>query len=250
VNAYIAGQQAVAVQQKRPAGVRLQPVGTGAGVLEIVGLETPPPYAGDTIDAKCLITSASGGTIQANLSGASLIGSLGIGAGDTIRLNYRGPYYPITGVSGGSVTFSYNGNPPAVNSQHPYQIHRKPIRSTAAPLQLPRGVCVDLSYSGEGPTGTWGSNEVIDVMYTSDGRVFYYRTLGAVTTPVVPQGSLYFLVGRTENFAQAAQLEDLANRWVSVRALSGQCITFENQGGGTVTTARTLAATAQGMGGH
>src|SRR5688572_20411289 len=46
VNAYIASAQAVAGQQKRPYGVRLRPI-AGVGVLELVSLETPPPYAGD-----------------------------------------------------------------------------------------------------------------------------------------------------------------------------------------------------------
>jgi hypothetical protein len=188
-----------------------------------------------------------------------MIPPLGIGQGDTIRFNYRGPYYVIQSVNASNVTFTYMGTSPLVPGNYPFQIFRKPIRSVSRTMQLPRGVCIDLSFSGEGQSGSWsglvsGNFPVIDIMFSPDGRPFYYVTNSSgVTQAVTPQGSLYLLVGRIDNLGTQTQLDDFSNRWVSVRSLSGQCIPFENlggQGGGNLTYARSFGATGQGMGGQ
>lgn len=257
-----ADAQAIAVLQKRPAGVRLMGI-NGAGVLELVGLETPPPYAGDTLNAYCMVSAPSGNSANGTFSGASMIPTLGIGQGDTIRFNYRGPFYVIQSANASNVTFTYTGTSPLVAGNYPFQIFRKPIRSISRTMQLPRGVCIDLFFSGEGVGGSWSSLvstsgsisfPIIDIMFAPDGRPFYYVTNSSgVTQSVTPQGSLYFLVGRIDNLGTQTQLDDFSNRWISVRTISGQCIPFENlggQGGGNLTYARSFGTTGQGMGGQ
>lgn len=78
-----------------------------------------------------------------------------------------------------------------------YRIHRSPVRSNTAPLNLPRGVAIDFSYSGIGMTGSQFSNASgitnIAVMFGPDGRVTRY--IDSSGTQHMPTSQLFFCLG-------------------------------------------------------
>lgn len=81
-----------------------------------------------------------------------------------------------------------------------YRIHRTPVRSSTAPLTFPRGVAIDLNYSGVGLTGADFSNYAapsqttnIAIIFGPDGRVSrYVDPAGDQHKPV---SQLFFCLG-------------------------------------------------------
>jgi prepilin-type N-terminal cleavage/methylation domain-containing protein len=230
--------------------------------------------------------------------------------GDRLQLDYRGPLYtivsqrppmPATGdpKTGQTITvappgdtangywFLVDGNglevsvPEGYGNGVPYQIYRQPVRSSAAPLQLPESIVIDLMYSGPGtarwgditiPAAAWPTNPPVPfnpvIVFTPGGSVSY---LGAPTLarPIAP---IYLLLGRRELMADVAKsgtdenINDnnpapdtknlyLENRWITIGYQTGLVTTSEVRANppmspADVVKAREFAQSAQGIGGQ
>jgi prepilin-type N-terminal cleavage/methylation domain-containing protein len=124
-----------------------------------------------------------------------------------------------------------------------YQILRQP-RRVGNPLELSGGTCIDLQYSGMGPTG-YGVASNGGFKGTAGNRlIVLFSPGGAVdglyvdSTPLTPTGTLHFLIGRVEKInpdvaGQALTIDnsniaDPNSYWVSVGRLNGSLTTAEN----------------------
>ena len=145
-----------------------------------------------------------------------------------------------------------------------YQIMRMPKR-IGDPLELPAGTCIDVAYSGVGPTnlptgtlnygmyptpvsgmpvqsGLWPL-QYITLMFAPGGGI---DSLYLNRTPQPPSTTVHFMVGRTDKLNQpllgsassptglnlfdptASNLADPLSLWVSVARSTGLVITSEN----------------------
>ena len=79
-----------------------------------------------------------------------------------------------------------------------YRIHRAPNPSSSITLSLPRGVVVDLNYSGIGPRGnqfipTAGNISPVDIVFGPDGRITNVRLPSGIASE--PSGQVFICVG-------------------------------------------------------
>ncbi len=139
----------------------------------------PRPFSGDD-GALVSIVASGGNTIaQFNTDTSTTAGGANsqlppfiergfIKVGDSIRINYRGPLYRITGISplptGTPPRYSTtpltidlvialpSGSgaslPPVSGTSYPYQIIRQPVASIGSPQELPTGIVLDTMHSG------------------------------------------------------------------------------------------------------
>jgi hypothetical protein len=174
-----------------------------------------------------------------------------------VRFDYKEPWYRFTYDPTGTfpTVFIYGGpvvgnnTPPGFGSTsirggYPFQVLRAP-RPVGSALELPRGTCIDMTYSGIGATGrsflggvTIGSMAAgLTVLFTPQGGVDTMYINGVPSTP--PESSLFFLVGKTEKagdphdpsvFANPdeSNLADPDSLWVVVSRGNGQVLTTEN----------------------
>ena len=226
--------------------------------------------------------------------------------GDLIRFNFRGPYFQIPGTASGgqpSNAATNNGEDITYNASQglqiapisasdydsagkpiyralpaaaytatgwqnvPYQILRRPVKSTSGPVQLPAGAIVDLYWSGMGSTGSFASptaaqaQEPILVTFDRTGALdglYIGGVKQSITSP------LFFLIGKREKVVgiqtDPTQYNwlDLENIWVAINPQTGNITTAEVAAptGGSLTAAQALAASrqyaqaAQAMGGR
>ena len=134
-------------------------------------------------------------------------------------------------VASPTVRFPWSSGTPS--APVPYQIFRQPVRSSAAPLQLPDGIVVDLLYSGSGTapglfissvsgavppqpwpmnwSANWATNPPAPynpvISFTPGGSVGHLGT----TTLMRPTGPIYLLLGRREFMPDAALIKGGAN---------------------------------------
>ncbi len=237
VNAYIAAAQAKALQINRPVGIEIARAlndvnddgaytsGTDTGIgnasLLMYTIETPPPYAGDTLSAGLYVDNASmtqidlidDATNVGNWVATSSTAMMSAGDFVEVRLDYRGPKYEAEVIdmpNSGTMPitpFRLRVTLPADNRQVyyngqfvPFQIYLQPVRTSATPLQLPTDMCVDLSCSGVGNTGNefanWvaQSNSSIRFLFSPRGNVDRVSIDGG--TWGIPAGNLHMLVGK------------------------------------------------------
>ncbi|WP_068264749.1 prepilin-type N-terminal cleavage/methylation domain-containing protein [Rubripirellula obstinata] len=108
---------------------------------------------------------------------------------------------------GGSQTFpSASMSFMAAVRSVPYKIHRRPAVSSAAPFDLPKGMAIDLNYSGLGSSGNQFAPSIVDltvpvfniaVVFGSDGKVISAsQTSDGIGPP--PIGQLFFCIGETD----------------------------------------------------
>ncbi len=154
-----------------------------------------PPYTGDWLGSKGVVGDASGNGFGDNIvipfaQAASLFDTTTspptpsgmVQAGDLIELGARREKFFITAVptiiSGGNIQIFFN-NPSLttagvamVESAWPvgvggsvggvaFRVYRKPTKSMAGSVTLPRGTCVDLHFSGFGTTGRQFSSDLV-----------------------------------------------------------------------------------------
>jgi len=252
INAYVAGVQARATELGRPVGIVLSRGTTNARGLyqctEIFTAEVPRPYAGDLVDAKALISHAGPVwtiSFPNNPFFNTLVGPKELFA---LKLDYKEPLYQCRR-SGDQQAVIDNSSldlcgPPRqlVNADGsakrgvPFQILRAPARSTAAPLQLPSGVALDLSVSGMGfrgrefnPTSKLGPGN-ITVMFNPNGSVERVYVGGQ---PLPQTTKIYLMIGRVNqinpakpfqrgnNGNEVANLRDPVNYWLSINPKTG-----------------------------
>jgi type II secretory pathway pseudopilin PulG len=345
LNAFIAAAQARAAASGRSVGVwfaRTDDVNANIS-YQIYYAETPPPYVGDTTDARAVFTIVDipnstnfvkwqgvgklSYSWSAAINGSILGGAIPpddiVTAGDLIQFNHSGPYYVITKVSYNSnVPTEFNtefefeallrdphslqqagaprhlrsdpgidtdwgmpgvdddGNgftddaheigwpsPDDVLKRLPFQIIRKPQRSTSGSLSLPNGTAVILSLSGMDGVIQRDSmnnliadhnefialgvpNDAVRIMFRPDGsveQVFY----GGSPVGILPQAPIRLLIGSSQVneridpalYAPGAtlippatdddltwqSLHDMNNLWVTIGHRTGSVTTAQMQ---------------------
>ncbi len=260
VNTYVSRAQAMAIEQNRPVGVLIERgikdlANPGAGViskgasLQLFIAQVPLAYGGDTIESYATITQ--GGKVSLSNAGSMSVPGF-VKQGDEIKFNYQGRRYRIKSASAAQVTVYGNPTPtsfPVLTSfPVPFQIYRRPIKSSVPPLQMPGATIVDIGTSGVGATGTFSSSgtQPIVIMFGSDGKL---NRIYEQESPYYPLSSVHLLIGRIDQIG-SANLKNLESRWVSIGLQTGMVSTTENHTGGNLSSARTFARTAVSMGGR
>ena len=276
LNSYFAMAKSRAATTGRPCGVWFvgEPLGdpnVAPGLYQATQFylaETPPPYSGDLSESTVVMTAGTGRSgndwlMNFTPAAGGLTNLVVLDEDFRVRFDHKGPFFS-------GYRWSSDGNfyvkfdplfvfvPPRANpSGYQYEIVRSPQR-IGAPLSLPRGTCVDLTYSGFGNTGVDFYTEqnsgsllvanqtqpAVLLMFSSDGHVdsVSYRTWdsnagGYRFVSGNPQGTSHFLIGRPEkviNFTAAAPLGAGTNitdnhaLWVSIGRLTGSVTTTEN----------------------
>jgi type II secretory pathway pseudopilin PulG len=259
VNVCVQLAKGIAVETGLPSAVLIEPEFL-PGINEPFAVklylaETPLPYSGDTVTAKATV---NGSNVTFDIQSASLL-TLGIESGDFIRFDYKGPYYKIDSViTTPAFALSISGSPSIPNNSSPYQIFRQPQKTGAAPLELPKGVVIDLSASGLGIDNDFthaANSRPIRLVFASNGRLIrikYARTALPLLPDFSPTSTVHFLVGNLENIG-TLNLSDPNTLWVSIGHHSGRVTTAENGGTPsdyTLATAREFAQSGAGMGGR
>jgi len=250
INAYLACAQARAAALNRPVGVYIERFENKPGAsYQLFMAETPPPYAGDAVDSRAILS----GNNTATFSGQNALLTALCSSGDFIRFDFRGPSYRITSLSGGSVQFDLDDYPPPPKGTVAYQIFRKPVKSSVGPLDIPEPLAIDIGYSGIGRNGEFSpsDSQPIIIAFAPNGsidRVYGKDKAGGVLEREGPMGAVHLLIGWADKIG-TENLGDGGNRWVSIGHTTGRITTTENvEGASTPTQARELAADAQGMG--
>ena len=303
LQAYCAGVQARATELGRPVGIVLVRSNNNlAGnpnardlyqCTEILTAEVPQPYAGDVIDARATVSRAVNdqGSLEwiVSFAGNDFFASL-VKPGElfVLQLDHKNPLYQCQR-KGNTLTAQIIPNaslnlagPPIqyVNANNgpkrpvPFQIYRSPTRSTAAPLQLPRGIAIDLSVSGMGPQG----NQLDPRSKLGPGNItIMFSPNGSVDSIYVGNQSLpqtrkiFLLLGRVNqinptNLFQTgaggndpANLRDPTTIWFTIGPKNGQIRNSSNRAdkigqpkdtGTGIQQARTDAIGVEGLGGR
>ena len=120
-----------------------------------------------------------------------------------------------------------------------YTIHRRPVVSSTASFDLPRGLAIDLNFSGYGNEGNQFAPDFstsppsagpIDIVFGSDGKVVYVvNPLGIYEQPT---GQIFLCLGNTDGvrpdslFAQdkggVSNILNLDSTWVVINPSTGR----------------------------
>ncbi len=225
-------------------------VTNAAAAMDLFMCEVPPPYLGDALNSTASVMGSTVTFTAANLGNAN------VQTGDLIRFSYRGELYQLTGSSGSwtinpldqSLIGTQQGSPPP--GSLPFQIYRRPVKTSAAPVQLTDGVAIDLNYSGVNfnTSGTnfnyplsSASGDII-ITFSSTGAldlVYSVPPAGGQAQVIRPMSGVYLLVGKIEktqtpsgtNPTQQNQYpfnwQDPDCRWVGVNRQTGLVTTAE-----------------------
>lgn len=262
-------------------------------VSEVFLAQTPQPYVGDMVTARATITGTGNTATLVRVDNASL--PFLVRLGDQIRFDYRGVLHTITRIDDTSYPLLYEieftGSPlPPVGARLPYQIYRRPEKSSSTPMEMAAGTVIDLSMSGFGlsevnsdpfDTVKIGTDtikvESVVIIFNPAGemiRVLVNKVRydasgnGTPLTPVTitPTDTLHLMVGKLDGVLldDAANvitgddletnLENPESMWASIGHQTGRVTTTEN--GWTVddqfsmATAREFAQSGKAMGGR
>ena len=167
--------------------------------IQMVQVQVPPPYAGETMDARVTITGTTATLVPPQTIQPSLITP-----GDLIQFDCQGRWYEINSANNTTINFT---NPPGAplkpwTGQVSFQIKRQPvstsgqtIRSMTPPQRLLAGTAVDLTASGVGNDFFSHTNGSVAVMFDSNGAVQSVTGHGGSLKPIEP---IYLLVGQKE----------------------------------------------------
>jgi len=229
VNVFLGAARGQAMQTGRPVGVMLERLAnTPQGASVLYQAEMPPPYTGESMYSRIVVTLAGSYTAPSTTFNCNIaFGSMTTGGsltpetpsitpvpGDVLQVGYQGPLWIINSVSGSTwqlVTMEYRvpmTQPPVTPATGlPFQIFRQPQRSPVQPLQLPAGVVIDLTSSGHAEffphRVTNGSVDVaapVTIMFAPNGGLgwVYYQT-GATSVYRAPLlQTLFLLVGKRD----------------------------------------------------
>lgn len=144
-----------------------------------------------------------------------------------------------------------------------FTIHRTPTVSSIAPLRLPKSMCIDLNYSGVGPSGVDFSPFVMDpfadnrwvgdtatrefgpiaIVFAPDGSVDYliwFTASGPVLTPLAqrPVGQIFFMLGNvdgirpddlfSEDEKALANILNPSSVWITINPTNGGVLVSPN----------------------
>ena len=244
IEAFIEVARNRAIAEGRTTGVRFERLsGIGAersASIHIRQLVGTPPYGGDASDATARLTaSVPLGNIDravfdaadnplvllsATLKAAGSIELAPIRPGDLLELP-GGRMVPINdiGPPGTSVTISFNlreldqstatfpgsGRQPidlTNGDRVKYRIMRSPVPSRSKVFSLPRGIAVDLNYSGFGLTGNQFAPDTaagslireVDILFDANGMVSDVVIDGVRDSPI---GLIFFCIGLLDGVA-------------------------------------------------
>ncbi len=282
VNVYLGAARNRAMVTGRPVGVAFQRFSTDDPYYNMCvtlhQLETPPPYAGETMSSYAQV-HFSGSALTAQLSdGAATVTKVQVG--DHIQFNHQGPWHRITANNNGVLTLQHESNrmyPLADAAAMPYEVRCQPrLTGTNAileramyskPLQLPLDAVVDLTFSGlpgAGPTNTKQGHFSYANAVDTDPVVVMFSPSGGLEG--VYYGSnrkdgdnVYLLIGKRDRIPGASADDGLSNLrdpeclWVTVSPRSGLINTAENAevaDDSQITAARIFTTDQQSMGGR
>jgi type II secretory pathway pseudopilin PulG len=259
--------------------------------IQVVRLEELPPYTGDFQECGAYLGATAISAVDSvytsayvNVRDAAGLRSL-VSPGDSISFGDGSYRFLITGTvtvdwtaPGATISephhridfrnfislppFPPSTNPyfpmlPAnsanTNCKVPFKIYRKPVRNELTVLQLPKGVCVDLSCSGFGLSlGSSGTSGIefsakhlsgqatpnlrdygpVSILFSPTGQVCQV-TSGAtdLTRSEVPINDVYLLLGKSDRVSPVNELEPYdvsGNKNEQANALVGNLMTSES----------------------
>lgn len=251
--------------------------------IQVVRLEELPPYMGDFQECGAYLAAVpisasdsfyASAYINANEAGGlrSLVSpgdAISFGDGgyrflinDTVTVDWTAPgatiperYHRI--VFSNLTTSPFAPLLPANSANRdkkvPFKIYRKPVRNELTVLQLPKGVCVDLSCSGYGLSlGSSGTSGIefsakhlsgqanpsirdygpVSILFSPTGEVCRVTSgAGNQTRSEVPISDVYLLVGKTDRVSPINELEPYdtnGNKNEQANALIGNLMTSES----------------------
>jgi len=284
-SAYISKAKTQAAIAGRPAGLVLvlaAPLGTTDNpqpalvvrqCTQLYLAEVPPNYQGSVQSARGRIMPSSaslgsyelviltpdpataGSYIADTIEMAYLQSLIDDGDAFTVRFDHKGAWYRCHRTGG---QFLYDGlttmgtavpvPPQMTASQHPgfaFTIQRAPV-PVGDPMELTGGACIDLTYSGAGPSGNGFilHRQSLAIMFWPDGSIRALYPDG--TGPVAPDGNLHFLMGRVSKMdlplgpnldhpstmnmfdPNKSNLASADSLWVSINRANGQVTSSEN----------------------
>ena len=117
-----------------------------------------------------------------------------------------------------------------------YQIHRRPVVSSSASFDLPRGLAIDMNFSGYGNEGNQFASIAplasgpIDIVFGSDGKVAYVVNPSGIYEQ--PTGQIFLCLGSTDGvrpdslLAQdkggVSNLLNLDSSWIVINQSTGR----------------------------
>jgi prepilin-type N-terminal cleavage/methylation domain-containing protein len=202
INVYLSSARNRAMQLGRPCGVTFHTFSSPGGppfAMTTDQSEVPPCYAGETDTSAVSLSYSGGNTVTAIFSEGLVTGFAR--PGDEIQINGQGPHYTLdttnstdgdgyitaTGTASVTLTLSNSrgqlvpwprpGDTPSRSQPMPFRIFRSPMKSTAAPLQLPTGAVVD--FSPDLSLAPWRSGTAYLVgSIVKYNKLVYYATRG------------------------------------------------------------------------
>jgi prepilin-type N-terminal cleavage/methylation domain-containing protein len=273
VNVYLGAARNRAMETGRPCGVLFERrQGQTQASTTLLLAEVPLPYGGAQTTSRIVITPTTGTSATVSFTPTEdPVGAQIVKVGDRLQLNYCGHFWTITGIGGSTWSFSsMTATIPPVTPAGglPFTFTRRPMRASAAPLQLPTNMVVDTQWSGVGVDTSSGRTDTfkpasdtdpnpVMVMFSPKGEVdSVYCTYGGSYGAYRPTESMYLLIGRQDRVPPSlpedgrANWQDTSNLWVTVNPQTGLLKTVEVR---NVTTgyvaARGLAVSGSSMGG-
>ncbi|NQU25198.1 MAG: prepilin-type N-terminal cleavage/methylation domain-containing protein [Candidatus Nealsonbacteria bacterium] len=277
LNVYLGSARSAAMVTGRPCGVMIQRLDVEPLCSMVLSqVQVPPPYAGDTLDARAVVKreGMANGIATVSVKLSSFNATL-VNPGDLVQFNHQGPMYTITGGGDPNLTLQVDVSrglqlPWPENGEEsdpvPYKIFRSPMKSYATPMQLPGNAAIDLQFSGsEDHFLGAGLGGPIYIMFSPDGsvyRAYHDGNVHYVTEPI------YLLVGRRDRIPEPTGSEltdevlpnyqDTRNFWLTLSPQTGLVTTVEVAAGPNNTTgipadvqdSRSLAREAQSIGGR
>lgn len=148
----------------------------------------------------------------------------------------------------------------------PFEIFRSPVKTAAAPFQLPAGAVIDLNFCG---TETNFSELLpvppaapppppalpVYIMFSPNGSVdkYYLEVVaGNGLESFRATERIYLMVGKRENVPPGAtpNWADFDNVWITLHPRTGLVTTSEVASPANINASRRFAREAQGMGGR
>lgn len=240
VSSQLSRGPALAIEQRRSAGLWLEPLASNPwACIDLYSAVVPPAYRGDSFDAVFQVVPSGSTPLVADLTpspptgtaslqppGASVLGNF-TQPGNLVQFGDSGPLFDIvfnggwkaslrTAVGQTPANTIWPAAPPAA---HPFAIHRLPMR-LGQPIVLAGGAAIDLFWSGMGnalfsqdnrynAAGNATSPPKIALLCDSAGSFselcFIASRPGLQSARIPVTGPVYLLVGRLDRCGQAYQ---------------------------------------------
>jgi type II secretory pathway pseudopilin PulG len=220
VTSFIAKSQSRAIGRQEWAGFSLVPPNnTAAFAIDLFLADVPAAYKGDDFTSSVIVAANGSAARPLTFTGAFVYGTperADIAAGDLIRFDGRGPWFELSAGAATCSLRSLSGNEamagqnplntpwPAEAVPHSFEILRQP-NLAGSPFTLPDGRCVDLEWSGHGPSsnftyfGSPASGQSLTVLFDASGRL---RQVVLGGSRITPQGPLLLLIGKSDRAGQ------------------------------------------------